>query len=204
MQKLKNTIFSLALKNGQFVLMQIINKRIIAIFKDFREKDSWQDYVLSEEKILFITKACTKFFKLSKLAVHKNILPIEDLTLSDTHLYRGTTFSRIKLWENTPDELELPVFGNEKSISIRTFHRRTEERTAGYETTPISVDDYEKVKHIELSSHSYWPYFNERLFIIAELGLDYNFCPQREIMFRRPLPLVCKLYCEMQAGIVKP
>lgn len=204
MQKLKNTVFSLQLKNGQFVLMQIINRRVIAIFKDFRIEDNWQDYVLSKDRLLFITKACTKFFKLGIFKVHKNILPIEGVTLSNTTLHRGTGFSRIKLWENTVDEVVFPVFGDETSISITTFHRRTEEFASRYEITSVIAEDYEQVKHLEVSTHSYWPYLNERLFIIAELGVDYNFCPQREIMFRRPLPLVCKLYCEMMTGVVKP
>jgi len=191
-------IFSLELRNGKFVLLQLLKRKTeIAVFNFFNEDNKWHDNRLTKNDILFMTNLETKrFFKKSKLTLQSNIQPLENYEFPTKRISIGIGNRKIKLWKNTEYEIELIVIGEGNNLLSEE-----NESTRFREYSPISTSEYTEYAEYEIEGLNIYPEFNERLLLCSAFGK--NFDPMKEIAFNRDLDIKCNIYAKIISGKYK-
>ena len=127
---------------------------------------------------------------------HDSLKPIPNITFSNTWLSVGHGTRTVTFWKNTSHEREILLLGVGNNL-IMNQHPVTME--CKYE--PIEINDYNKVKNIELENLRIYPEFNERLLLCSEFEKDYD--PLKEIAFNRELPLNTITYIDIIGGQIE-
>ncbi len=192
----KDKVFSIKLRNGHYALLQMLSSSgRIAVFDHFRKMNEWNDVRLTANNVLFTGVLMDSVLKRSVLAVHKDVGPAERIEYSETRISIGHELRRVKVWEGTEDEREFLMMG-EGNNKLRRYHRENDELCEEY--IPLSLDDYDRYKDVELTNVYDYPTFNERLFLCELFGRNVD--PLKEIAFSRPLPLEYRTYIDIIAG----
>lgn len=191
-------VFSIRLKNDKYVLAQMITKHgQIAVFKNFQDKDNWENIILNKNDILFCCFLARTDLKRIAEVVHKKVEPILDLPKIDWTINSGGGSRMKTLWKGTPNEKTFILLGEGKNVLHRSYRLDGEIKE---ETIPISNEEYDKYKHYEPSFLRGYPEFNERLYLCSIKG--ENFDPLKELIFDRELDLECSTYIDIISGKV--
>ena len=191
-------IFSLQLRDGRYGLLQMLGKNgQVAVFNHFRNNDDWNGVKLDSEDVLFVCYLIKNDLSRSKINFQKNLSAVKGLSIPDLTINISGGFRQLKLWEGSDEERSLMMMGDGNYGLYRTFRQHGQIKE---EYTPITIEDYEKYKHLELSNLRGYPEFNERLYLCSIL--NRNFDPLKELAFNRPLDIKCKTYVDIIAGKV--
>lgn len=192
----EDRLFSIKLRNGHYALLQMFpSKGQVAVFDCFHEADEWTGVRLAADNVLFTGILLNSVLVRSVVKVHKDISPVEDLDYREVTIHIGGGFRRLKVWEGTEDEREFLMMGEGNNRLCRYFRENDDPRE---EYTPISLDDYEKYKYLELTNLYDYPTLNERLYLCELFGRNVD--PLKEIAFNRPLPREYRTYIDIIAG----
>lgn len=194
-----NTVYSLRLRNGKFVLLQTHSIRMteVAVFNQFRDQDDWSDFEIAAKNVLFYCFILKSVFQHDSIRVRRDLPKASDLTFPDEHVSINGA-KRYCLWKGTADERNFGSLGAE--LSIRRRHHK--EGRWSYEYTPITTEDYDRCKHLETTGLGSYGEFNERLFLCSEMGVNID--PYKEIAFLRPLDISCSVYVDIISGKIRP
>jgi len=174
------------LRNGQ-----------VAVFDCFREEDTWDDYKPNQSDVLFTCILLKSVLKRSEVTDHGEVPPVKELEYCDTRISIGEGFRTLTLWKGTDDERTFLMMGEGKN-SVRkllNINGKIEE-----EYTPIPVEEYDKVAHLELTNLCDYPTFNERLYLCEHYRRNID--PLKELAFNKPLDKECRVYIDIIAGKV--
>lgn len=197
----KDKLVSLRLRNGKYVLMQMLERKSqMIVFNIFAEGNHFEKTELKKEDILFITHINARSILntgIYEACIVKNINPLNGITYPSTQIATANAgpARRIKLWEGTSIETEI-LFTGDGNNSLET---RGEDGV--YQYTPIQNEDYHLYMEYEINGLSIYPEFNERLYLCSELG--FNIDPSKELAFNRELDPICKTYIDIIGGKVR-
>ena len=188
-------VFSLALRNEWYALLQMLKRPFVAVFCEFRQDDDWSDMDLNLGNLLFCCPITRAVLKRSRIHFHRDVEPASDIDVPEwkinTRGFRNTT-----LWAGTEDERVVLVSGGKGNVGLwRSF---CEPGRVGDEYIPVSTADYDRYGDIELAHIRDYPEFNERLFLCSEL--EFNFDPLKELVFERSLDIICSNYVNIISG----
>lgn len=191
-----NRIISIRLRNDHYVLVQMLQPNgAIAVFDIFKEEDKWDDVKLTKDTVLFTGFLVNNVLKRSTVNIHTDVVPVDGLKYPDLHIYIGSGFRDVTLWEGTKDERTFLMMGK-GSNELREVY--TENGLLQEKYTPISNNDYEKYSELELTNLCAYPTFNERLYLCETFGRNID--PLKELAFNRPLDKKCAVYIDIIAG----
>jgi hypothetical protein len=189
-------VFSVKLRNDWFVLLQMLSSPNVAVFNEFRSEDDWDDIELDAGNVLFVCPVLKAFLKRSQLHFLTNIKAAHSIDIPAWKLNTRGPWENVTVWPGTPHERVVMALGGEGRVGLyRSF---CEPGNVGDEYIPISITDYDLYLDIETAHLRNYPEFNERLFLCSEL--ECNIDPLKELMFRRPLDLICRPYVGMMTG----
>jgi hypothetical protein len=192
----KDRLFSIKLRNGHYALLQMLaTKGNIAALNCFREADEWSGVRLTADKVLFIGVMLRSVTNRSVIAIHNDIVPVPNLEYPEEQIHIGNDFRTVTLWDGTEDERSFLMMG-EGENSLRRIHRENGQPREEY--TPISNNDFDLYKDLELTGLYDYPEFNERMFLCELFGRNVD--PLKEIAFNRPVPLEYRTYIDIIAG----
>ena len=193
----RNVVLSILLRNGKYALFQVLKRPgLIAVFDIFQEKNNWDSDCLRTTPILFKCIIDTKsIFNNSKVFEITNLKPLKHIEMHREWInINPIDIREITFWPETKEERTISMLGLGNNLLAVADENK-------YKTfTPIKLEEYQKVKHLELDCLNIYPHFNERLFLCSELGQNYD--PYKEIAFNQELPLICKTYIDiMRVGV---
>jgi len=199
-----NSLVSLELRDGTFVLLQMLDSSgWIAALDHYRNGDDWSGVVPSETDVLFITCVLRSFLKRSRLNEVKGIQPIEGLSVSPgvrTRLNTEPEFREVTLWPGTEDEITVLVSGGEGHVGLHATGTGDDGESVD-QFQLITPSDYKKYEKIETSHLGDYPVLNERLLLCR--GKGWNFDPMRNLIFDWPLDRECSVYAQIISGSVR-
>ena len=196
----KGQIFSIRLRDGSFALLQKLQEfGHVAIFDAFRTVDSWNDVKLEPSNVLFTCWLIKSVLNRSTISIHNRIETVRGVEESEFAIDPGEGFRKAVFWEGTEHEREIMVMGTGGNL-LR--HREFKNGKIHETHTKLSLDEYETVKHFEMTHLRGYPEFNERLYLCALRGTNYD--PLREIAFlRNGLDIDNLVYIDIIGGQVK-
>ena len=91
-EKQSNTLetresYFLRLRNGVYVLAQMVRDPYLVFFNHFNEENNWKGVTLKEEDILFCKAVTRQFLRYSPVAIVKEINPLLDYGLPKEWIY---------------------------------------------------------------------------------------------------------------------
>lgn len=191
----ENKLFTIKLRNGKYVLLQMLAKKgkIIA-FNVFSDTNMF-DVELSKKDVLFVTHVSFRsLIKNCEVCLVKDVSPLLGVEAPVFKISSGHQTRIITLWKGTEHERELLVIGDGNNLLV-------EKRELEELSTPISLNDYEKYKEFEMNALRVFPEFNERLLLCYKL--KKNIDPSKEIAFNRELDPICGTYIDIISGKVR-
>ena len=72
-------VISIRLRNGVYVLAQMVRDPYLVFFNHFNEENNWKGVTLKEEDILLCKAVTRQFLRYSPVAIVKEINPLLDL-----------------------------------------------------------------------------------------------------------------------------
>lgn len=131
-------VFSLALRNEWYALLQMLKRPFVAVFGEFRCDDDWSDMDLNSGNLLFRCSITGAVLKRSQIHFHRGLKPASDIDVPEWKINtRG--FRNITLWAGTDDERVVLVSGGEGNVGLwRSFCKPGNVRD---EYIPISIAD---------------------------------------------------------------
>lgn len=195
-------VISIRLKNGVYVLAQMLKAPDILFFNLFNDNDNWEGVALSNEKILFVRSVTRQFIKFSFITVIKNIQPLIGYKLPTKWIYAGFgSKSRIVTVSGKEENLILP--GGYFHLVERDMenHLNNTHPSGMYRKeliSNISSKDWEKLKNIEDMSLDVYPLLNERLYLCYQQKKNVN--PYLDIRLGKELPDNYETYLKLLLG----
>ena len=80
-------IISIRLRNGVYVLAQMVREPYLVFFNHFKGENSWKGVTLKEEDILFCKAVTRQFLRSSPVTIVKDLEPLLDYRLPKEWLY---------------------------------------------------------------------------------------------------------------------
>jgi len=192
----KNQVFSLKLRNGSFVLIQMLPERgRIAVFNIFRDEDRWDDVTLMPSDVLFYCIIVRSILVRSVTNTATHVSGIEGLALPESGISIGLGFRQLTFWAGTDDERTFLMLGQGLN-SVRHIDRKGGKVSERY--SPIPPGKYKNYVGLDLTNLRDYPEFNERLYLCCLKRK--NFDPLKELAFNRPLGIECKVYVDIISG----
>ena len=74
-------VISIRLRNGVYVLAQMVREPYLVFFNHFKEENSWKGVTLKEENILFCKAVTRQFLRSSPVTIVKDLEPLLDYRL---------------------------------------------------------------------------------------------------------------------------
>ena len=68
-------VISIRLRNGVYVLAQMVRDPYLVFFNHFNEENNWKGVTLKEEDILFCKAVTRQFLRYSPVAIVKEVTP---------------------------------------------------------------------------------------------------------------------------------
>lgn len=196
----EDKVVSIALKDGVHVLAQMGPSPYLIIFNLFQENDKWDGITLEQDTVLFCHAVTRQFLKMSVISEKKDIAPLKNISFPKYWISENASSRKVKIWENTPDEMEFFTLGKGGASLIEN-----DITVAGFKETKvvepsIEKDDKATIDKYETTSVSVYPEFNERLFLCSQYKMNID--PAKDLLFNRELPLSYKRYFQIVSGQV--
>lgn len=191
------TVFSIRLRNGSFALLQKIRDGRFAVFNLFRERDEWSSDDVSSDNVLFYCVITKSVLQRSDVRHHKHVKGAGELVYPDFTINLSGGHRHITLWEGTANERTFLMMGNG---SYGVWRSVCLEGKIKEDYTLITIKDYDRYRHLELSNLRVYPEFNERLYLCSIFKCNID--PLKEIAFDRPLDPQCRVYVDIISGKV--
>ena len=80
-------IISIRLRNGVYVLAQMVREPYLVFFNHFKEENSWKGVTLKEENILFCKAVTRQFLRSRPVTIVKDLEPLLDYRLPKEWIY---------------------------------------------------------------------------------------------------------------------
>lgn len=188
------TVYSVKLRCGGYALLQTLNVTCrIAVFDEFRDTNDWNGFNPSKGRVLFCCSVIKNFFRCSQIGKVKSVTACREIVFPDKAISLNSPI-RLNLWKETKRQREVLILGGDISLCTTTWISGRPK----LKYRQLSLKDYDKVKHLELTSLRGYPELNERLSLCCELGRNVD--PKKEIAFQRPLPPEYEAYVDMLSG----
>lgn len=191
-------VFSIRLRNGVFALLQMIGGNgKVAVFNLFRKRDEWSNDEVNSDNVLFYCQIIKDVLKKSDVRSCNHLKGAENFVYPDFTINTSGGFRHITLWKGTTHERTFLTEGNG---SYGVWRSICVEGKITEDYTSITMKDYDRYRHLELSNLRAYPEFNERLYLCSIF--KRNIDPLKEIAFDRPLDTQCHVYVDIIAGKV--
>ena len=184
-------VISISLRNGVYVLAQMVRDPYLVFFNHFNEENNWKEVTLKEEDILFCKAVTRQFLRYSPVTIVKDLDPLLDYRLPKEWIY-----SHIGGYPITVSvkgrERQLAGFGQRLSLVQADKESGLPEDNPlmglfqAYILSDIQEKDWERVGQAELMSIEVFPTLNERLYLCSLHGKNVN--PELDISLGKPLP----------------
>ena len=190
-----NTVYSVKLRQGGYALLQTMSDTCrIAVFDEFRSEPDWTGVQLSQSNVLFICSVIRNFFQNSLIEKLSGLTACRDLEFPNKAIsldgHRTVTLTVGK------SKHEIVAMGDGLSLCHTKWH----DGRPSLSYTNIKRTDFEKVKHLELTTLRSYPELNERLSLCRKLGRNVD--PMKEIAFDRQLPPQFETYVVIIGGLI--
>ena len=201
----ENKIISIQLRNGVYVLGQMIKKPYLIFFKVYSKDGTWNIDTLSVDDILFCHAVTRQFLKLSQIKDVKGIHGLEGYGQLFKFWIISGEFERMTFWKGTKNERTFITAGLHNCLLVEKDIQEDSKNTHlpgvyKKEIRKLTVKDYDSVKAYELTTIEIYPNLNERLYLCYKLKKNVD--PEKDIMFRQQIPLEYKTYLDIISGVV--
>lgn len=197
-------VIKLEVKNGLFVLAQMIKEPYMIFYNHFSCSESIIDNKLTTGSILFFHAVTRQFIKKTNIET-LDIEPLTGYTTPNLWLKEDAGSRRIKVWENTPNETEIITFGEKGAkLIVKNIFDNTNPSLSSADKAKLNQtyteDANGEMNKYELTSIEIYPNLNERLFLCYKFG--ENIDPAKDVLFNKDLPLEYKTYIDIISGKV--
>ncbi|GEQ86159.1 hypothetical protein ULMS_16670 [Patiriisocius marinistellae] len=181
----------------------MIKSPYIIFYNHSENANLFNDIELKEENILFFHAVTKQFLKKSELET-LSIEPLIDYNIPKLWLKEDSSSRMIKVWENTPDEIEYISLGengaklidkNILNLDSFTLSQSQKDKISKSNFTK-NIDGY--LNEYELTSVEIYPNLNERLLLCKKFNKNVD--PAKDILFNEKLPLEYKTYVKIVSG----
>ena len=184
-------VISIRLRNGVYVLAQMVREPYLVFFNHFKEENSWKGVTLKEENILFCKAVTRQFLRSSPVTIVKDLEPLLDYRLPKEWIYSHMGGHSITV-SVKGRERQVDGFGQRLSLveADKDSGQPEDNPLMGlfqaYILPNIQEQDWERVGQAELMSLEVFPTLNERLYLCFLYGKNVN--PELDISLGKPLP----------------
>ena len=184
-------VISISLRNGVYVLAQMVRDPYLVFFNHFNEENNWKEVTLKEEDILFCKAVTRQFLRYSPVTIVKDLEPLLDYRLPKEWIYSHMGGHPITV-SVKGRERQLAGFGQRLSLVQADKESGLPEDNPlmglfqAYILSDIQEKDWERVGQAELMSIEVFPTLNERLYLCSLHGKNVN--PELDISLGKPLP----------------
>ena len=184
-------VISIRLRNGVYVLAQMVREPYLVFFNHFKEDNCWKVVTLKEEDILFCKAVTRQFLRYSPVTIVKDLEPLLDYRLPKEWIYSHMEGHPITV-SVKGRERQLAGFGRRCSLVLADKDSGQPEDNPlmglfqAYILPDIQEQDWERVGQAELMSIEVFPTLNERLYLCFLHGKNVN--PELDISLGKPLP----------------
>ena len=193
-------VISIRLRNGVYVLAQMVREPYLVFFNHFKEENSWKGVTLKEENILFCKAVTRQFLRYSPVAIVKEVNPLLDYELPKEWIYSHIGGHNITI-SVKGRERQVAGFGQRLSLVQADKESGLPEDNPlmglfqAYILPDIQEKDWERVGQAELMSIEVFPTLNERLYLCFLHGKNVN--PELDISLGKPLPNDYETYIDI-------
>jgi hypothetical protein len=203
-------VISIETRKGVFILAQMLKSPFLRFYNTFSEDEEWGRVDVKLFDTLFTKSVVGTFLKHSNIVVVKDALPDLERKESDVWINGFTGSRKVKVWENTSDEMELYILGSEPGGSLvkkdlwwtPTPNQPTRAHPSGVIDSVIIEDIPLNSDHIidrhELTSLGIFPLTNERLYQCYKAGKNVD--PAKDLKFNREISRDYKVAIELMSG----
>lgn len=184
-------VISICLRNGVYVLAQMVREPYLVFFNHFKEDNCWKGVTLKEENILFCKAVTRQFLRYSPVTIVKDLEPLLDYRLPKEWIYSHMEWHPITV-SVKGRERQLAGFGQRLSLVQADKESGLSEDNPlmglfqAYILPDIQEKDWERVGQAELMSIEAFPTLNERLYLCFLHGKNVN--PELDISLGKSLP----------------
>ena len=184
-------VISICLRNGVYVLAQMVRDPYLVFFNHFNEENNWKGVTLKEEDILFCKAVTRQFLRYSPVAIVKEVNPLLDYELPKEWIYSHMGGQPITV-SVKGREHQVAGFGRRCSLVLADKDSGLPEDNPlmglfqSYIISDSKEQDWERVGQAELMSIEVFPTLNERLYLCFLCGKNIN--PEQDISLGKPLP----------------
>ena len=193
-------VISIRLRNGVYVLAQMVRDPYLVFFNHFNEENNWKGVTLKEENILFCKAVTRQFLRYSPVAIIKEVNPLLDYELPKEWIYSHMGGHPITVSVKGRDR-QVAGFGQRLSLVQADKESGQPEDNPllglfqAYILPDIQEQDWERVGQAELISIEVFPTLNERLYLCFLFGKNVN--PELDISLGKPLPDEYETYLDI-------
>ena len=193
-------VISIRLRNGVYVLAQMVREPYLVFFNHFKEDNCWKGVTLKEEDILFCKAVTRQFLRYSPVTIVKDLEPLLDYRLPKEWIYSHMEGHPITV-SVKGRERQLAGFGRRCSLVLADKDSGQPEDNPlmglfqAYILSDIQEKDWERVGQAELMSIEAFPTLNERLYLCFLHGKNVN--PELDISLGKPLPNDYETYIDI-------
>lgn len=182
----KSKVVSVALKDGYYVLAQMLESPYLAFFNIFSRERDWSGSKLSNSDVLFFCAVTRQFLKFSEFKT-EHIPAATDLQPPLHWLKRHPGSRTITVWKGTPRERTfIDISARPGGIVVSKDITKKGRAAAAHPVREVEPREYAKVADLERTVVWTFPQLNERLHLCRVLGKRVD--PMKEIHFNRKLP----------------
>lgn len=193
-------VISIRLRNGVYVLAQMVREPYLVFFNHFKEENSWKGVTLKEENILFCKAVTRQFLRSSPVTIVKYLEPLLDYRLPKEWIYSHMGGHPITV-SVKGRERQVAGFGHRLSLVQADKDSGMPEDNPimglfqDYIISDIKEKDWERVGDAELMSIEVFPTLNERLYLCYLYGKNVN--PEQNLCLGRNVPDDYETYVDL-------
>lgn len=186
----ENRLISIKLRNGKFILAQLLQAPYMIFFNLYNNSAIWSDINIEEKNIIFCHAVTRQFIKSSECSVITNISPLVNYTPPTEWIHAVHSTTKVLHINNTSDRTVVLIAKD--PMLVRKYILNSEKNTdpSGIYEKVLQYDlkpkDFDKITSIELTTIEMYPYLNERLLLCHKFNKNVD--PYKEIIFDQTLP----------------
>lgn len=199
-------IITVALKDGIYIIAQMIKSPYLVFFDLFKDDSNWDDIDLTNAPILFVQAVTRQFIKKSEVKEIKTT-PAKGLNIPNHWIHPDAGARKVKVWKGTDFEKEFITLGRmgaslvEKDILKDGKYDHPSGVFDKVLIKSIDFDDSEVINKHGLTNIEVYPNLNERLYLCYKLGKNVD--PQKDLLFDKDLPKEYKTYIDIISGKIQ-
>lgn len=199
----QDAVFSMALKDGSYVLGQLLKEPYMVFFHEFRDKDEWEPTAAQGAQPLLFCAVTRQFLIYSPIEKQPSVLPRAFERMPSRWIERIPGTRQLTIWKGTSDERTMVLLSERPGGQLIEKHIEA----SGFQEWPvvkksIALDDDETIDGHEESCLWLYPQLNERLSLCKQVGRCVD--PSRDLTFGRPPKKEYATFYDMLACHGKP